>query len=186
MNHMQENRNMLKWRVRLAAFALALLSPLAALAQNKIQSITSTQQAGADVVRIELSEALTALPTGFAVQTPPRIAIDLQGVVNAIGKSSVEVNQGNLRSVNIAQAGERTRLVLNLRQASNYRAELQGKALLLVIEAGTAPNVAANTGEPTHFSASQNREQLPLRDIDFRRGPDGAGRVVVSLASTQV
>ena len=50
------------------------------------------------------------------VQSPPRIAIDLPGVGNAMGKSSVEVNQGNLRSVNVAQSGERTRLVLNLKQ----------------------------------------------------------------------
>jgi type IV pilus assembly protein PilQ len=140
------------------------------------------------VVRIELAQPLAAVPTGFSVQTPPRIAVDLQGVSNALGKSSVEINQGNLRSVNIAQAGERTRLVLNLRQAANYRAELQGKALLLVVEAGSAPGMATATtsSEPTHFAASQNREVLPLRDIDFRRGPDGSGRVIVALASTQV
>ena len=188
MKHMQENHNMLKWRVQLAAFALALLSPLAALAQNTIQSITSSQQAGAEVVRVELSQALAAVPNGFAVQTPPRIAIDLQGVTSALGKPSVEINQGNLRSINVAQAGERTRLVLNLRQAASYRAELQGKALVLIVESGAAPAVAAAapTSEPVHFASSQNREQLPLRDIDFRRGPDGSGRVVVSLASTQV
>lgn len=186
MNHMQENRNMLKWRARLAAFALALLSPWAAQAQNAIQSITSSQQAGAEVVRIELAQPLSAVPNGFSVQTPPRIAIDLQGVSNGLGKSAVEVNQGNLRSVNIAQAGERTRVVLNLRQAANYRAELQGKALVLVVEATTSPSMAATSNEPTHFATSQNREQLPLRDIDFRRGPDGSGRVVVGLASTQV
>ena len=74
----------------------------------------ASQQAGTEVVRIELSEPLTAVPAGFSIQTPPRIAIDLPGVSNALGKNSVEINQGNLRSVNVAQAGERTRLVLNL------------------------------------------------------------------------
>lgn len=187
MNDKQENPNMLKWRVRLAAFALALLSPMTALAQNAIQSITSTQQAGAEVVRIELAEPLTAVPSGFAVQTPPRIAIDLNNMSNAMGKSSVDFNQGNLRSINVAQAGERTRLVLNLRQPANYRAELQGKALVLVVEAAGAPAMAAaSPGQASQFAPSQNREQLPLRDIDFRRGPDGAGRVIVGLASTQV
>lgn len=186
MKELQENRNMLKtWRARFVAGLWMLAAPLAALAQNAIQSITTSQQAGAEVVRIELTTPLTAIPNGFSVQTPPRIAIDLPGVGNAMGRSSVEVNQGNLRTVNIAQAGERTRLVLNLRQASNYRAELQGKALLLVLEAGGAPAVAAPS-EGVHFASPQNREALPLRDIDFRRGPDGAGRVIVSLASTQV
>jgi type IV pilus assembly protein PilQ len=188
MKKLQENRNMLNWRIRLAAFLLVLAAPLAAVAQNTIRSITTTQQAGAEVVRIELAEALAVVPNGFSVQTPPRIAIDLPGVGNALGRSSIEINQGNLRSVNVAQAGERTRLVLNLRGPANYRAELQGKALLLVLETagGPAMAAAATPSEPVQFAAPQNREQLALRDIDFRRGPDGAGRVVVSLASTQV
>ncbi len=115
MNQKQENRNMVKWRAGLAALALAVFTPMAAWAQNAIQSITATQQAGAEVVRIELKEPLAAVPNGFAVQTPPRIAIDLPGIGNALGKSSIEINQGNLRSASVAQAGERTRLVLNLR-----------------------------------------------------------------------
>ncbi len=182
-----------QWRHRIAALLLAcaapFLAPAAAQAQaagNSIQSITSTQQAGAEVVRIELSAPLAAVPNGFAVQAPPRVALDLPAVGNAIGRNVVDINQGNLRSVAIAQAGDRTRLVLNLRQASSYRAELQGKVLVVVLENNAAPGLAASTGEPVHFAAAQNRDQLPLRDIDFRRGTDGAGRVVVALASTQV
>jgi type IV pilus assembly protein PilQ len=186
MKNMQEKTNMLNWRARLIAAMLAVSSPMVAMAQNAIQAITSTQQAGAEVVRIELSEPLASVPNGFTIQTPPRVAIDLPGIGNALGKSSVEINQGNLRTVSIAQAGERTRLVLNLRQASNYRAELQGKALVLVLETTASPAMAATKNEPSHFAASQNAEQLPLRDIDFRRGQDGAGRVIVGLASTQV
>ena len=193
-----------QWRHRIAAFLLACAAPFmaatvahaqaqapaqaaaAAAAENTIQAITSTQQSGAEVVRIELSQPLAAVPNGFAVQTPPRVALDLPAVANGMGKSVVDINQGNLRSVAIAQAGDRTRLVLNLRQASSYRAELQGKVLVVVLENNGAPGMAASTGEPVHFAAAQNRDQLPLRDIDFRRGADGAGRVVVALASTQV
>ena len=47
-----------------------------------IQSITSSQQAGSDVIRIDLSEALPVVPAGFVVQAPPRIAIDLPGVTS--------------------------------------------------------------------------------------------------------
>jgi len=179
--------------------------PMVAWAQNAIQSITTNQQAGTEVVRIELSQALTSLPAGFSIQSPPRIAIDLPGVGNAVGRNSVEINQGNLRSVNIAQAGERTRLVLNLKQASGYRAQLQGNALLLVLDVGggapeaavaaaagpaaaAAPSVtpgAAPTPIPS-FASAQNASPQGLRDIDFRRGTDGSGRVVVTLPSTQV
>jgi len=185
MNSTPENRMMHKWRAKAAVLALALAAPLAAAAQNMIQSITSSQQAGTDVVRIELSEPLAAEPRGFVVQAPPRVAIDLPGVGNGLGKNSVELNQGNLRSANIAQSGERTRLVLNLRQAANYRVELQGKSMIVLLDAD-GPVAAASTSTPTHFAPAQNEQPLALRDVDFRRGSEGAGRVVVDLPSTQV
>jgi type IV pilus assembly protein PilQ len=187
MKSNQENRIMSKWRSRALAMALWIGAPMAALAQNAIQSINTTQQAGSEVVRIELSEALTTVPTGFTIQTPPRIAIDLPGVGNALGRSNVDINQGNLRSVSVAQAGERTRLVLNLKQAANYRAQLDGKALLLVLDSAAPPAAAsAQNNEPVRFADSLNRNPLALKDIDFRRGADGAGRVVVDLANNQV
>jgi type IV pilus assembly protein PilQ len=127
MTSNQENQMTAKWRSRALALALSLGACLPAFAQNAIQSINSSQQAGAEVVRVEMSEQLAAVPAGFSIQTPPRVAIDLPGVINSTGKSSVEFNQGNLRSVNIAQGGERTRLVLNLKKAANYRAEIQGR-----------------------------------------------------------
>jgi len=178
----------IKWRTALAALAAAsasALAPALSWAQNSIQSITSSQQAGTEVVRIELSEPLTAVPNGFSVQTPARIAIDLPGVSNAMGRNMVEINQGNLRSVNVAQAGERTRLVLNLKQASGYRAQLQGKLLLLVLDVAGSPAVGAGE-QPAQFAAAQNASAQGLRDIDFRRGADGAGRIIVNLPSTQV
>ena len=185
MNCTLENRMMHKWRANVAVLALALAAPLAAVAQNVIQSITSSQQAGTDVVRIELSEPLAAEPGGFVVQAPPRVAIDLPGVSNGLGKNSVELNQGNVRSANVAQSGERTRLVLNLRQAANYRVQMQGKSLIVLLDAA-APVASASTSTPTHFAAPQNAQPLALRDVDFRRGSEGAGRVIVDLPSTQV
>ncbi len=186
MKSNQENLNMSKWRSRALAAALWIGVPVAALAQNTIQSINTTQQGSSEVIRIELSEALSAVPAGFAIQTPPRIAIDLPGVGSALGKSTVDVNQGNVRSVSVAQAGERTRLVLNLKQATNYRAQLQGKALLLVLDTTTPAAAAAAPAETVKFADSLNANPLALKDIDFRRGGDGAGRVVVDLANNQV
>jgi type IV pilus assembly protein PilQ len=193
MKNPKEKRIMTTWRSWGLALTLAVGSPVV-LAQAVIQSITSTQQAGADVVRVELSEALSAVPTGFSIQQPPRIAIDLPGVGSALPRPSVDVNQGNLRSVNVAQAGDRTRLVLNLKQAATYRAQIDGKALLIVVDSGTPAAVAAaapaataaQAGTATTFAPSQNREAQSLREIDFRRGVDGAGRVIVTLPSNQV
>ena len=187
MKNMREMGMMSQWRARMLALAMFFGVAAPALAQNAIQSINSAQQAGTEVVRIELAQPLDAAPNGFSVQTPPRVAIDLPGVTNALGKSSVEINQGNLRSVNIASSGERTRLVLNLKQPANYQTQLQGRVLLIVLEAPGAPVAgAATSAEPVHFAESLNRSPVAIKDIDFRRGPDGAGRVVVDLPNNQV
>ena len=182
MNH--KKSTMAQW-LRAAGLGLLAFGALAvAHAQNAIESVTSSTQSGAEVIRIDLAQPLTAVPAGFSVQTPARIALDFPGVTNAIGRSAIEVNQGNLRSVNVVQAGDRSRVVLNLKQATAYKAEIQGKSLLVVLEpvAGTA--LAASAA--TTFAENRNRDTLPLRDVDFRLGADNTGRVLVDLPNNQV
>ena len=147
MTKMQDKANIGTWRAWPAVLTfvgMTLCAPLAGWAQNAIQSITSSQQAGSEVVRIELAKPLAAVPAGFAVQAPPRVALDLPGVGNALGRNTVELNQGNLRSVSVAQAGERTRVVLNLKQAANYRAQIQGNALLVTLDPSASALAAAD------------------------------------------
>ena len=162
----------------------ALALPTWAQAPNAIESVTGSVQGGSEVIRIDLKEALTAVPTGFQIQTPARIALDFPGVSNSMGRSALELNLGNLRSANVVQAGERTRVVLNLNASTAYTAQIQGKSLLITL----AP-VAVATPSPVVapvFAENRNRDTLPLRDIDFRRGIDASGRIVVDLANNQV
>ena len=195
MSSSQENRKMRSWTAgALLVLALGVALPATSWAEPKIRSVTGQQQGGTDVVRVELSEPLAAVPAGFSMQTPPRVVVDLPGVTNASGKNAVEINQGNVRSVAVASSGDRTRLVLNLKSAANYRAEVQGNVLLVSLDsAGVASMSATATvpapaaaAETTHFASSQNTDVLDLRDIDFHRGADGAGRIIVNLANTQV
>jgi type IV pilus assembly protein PilQ len=188
MKTMQEHSKMKT--LRLGALGLALaVAPMFAWAQAAIRSISASQSGGAEVVRIELTQPLSAVPGGFTVQTPPRIAIDLPGVASELPRPTVEINQGNVRSANVAQAGERTRLVLNLKQPANYTAQIEGNALLLVLEntgaAATAAAATGSAGSTVHFAPSGNVGVQSLRGVDFRRGAEGAGRVVVDLPSTQ-
>ncbi len=182
---MKQQKTLAAHWLRAAGVALVALATAAmAQAQNAIESVTTSLQSGAEVVRVDLTQALPAAPTGFAIQTPARIALDFPNVTNAIGRSTIDVNQGNLRSINVVQAGERTRLVLNLKQATAYKAEVQGKSLLISLEpvAGTALAASAQS----QFAENRNRDMLPLRDVDFRLGPDNTGRVIVDLANNQV
>jgi type IV pilus assembly protein PilQ len=185
-------------RIRRQAVVLAGLvwASCLAHAQNAIQSVTGSAMSGVDVVRIETTEALRSVPAGFTIQSPARIALDFPGVVNAIGRSSIDLGQGNLRSANVVQAGDRTRVVINLRQPSAYQARLEGKTLLLVLDNGsnTAQGVAPSPAAPAaatpaapaaNFAPAGNADNSALKDIDFRRGSGNAGRVVVDLANNQ-
>lgn len=166
-------------------FALVALSATWVQAQNAIKSVTGGVQGGVEVIRIETNQPLTAPPTGFTIQSPARIALDFPGMANAIGRSAVELNQGNLRSANVVQAGDRTRVVINLKQPSAYQTSMDGNTLVVVLERTEATTVAAPTA-PQAFAESRNNEVAPLRDIDFRRGTGSAGRVIVELANNQV
>jgi type IV pilus assembly protein PilQ len=160
-----------------AARAQAPAQPLA------VEAVSTSIQGGVEVVRVDFSQALREVPKGFSIQNPARIALDVPGASNGLGRNSVDINQGNVRSVSVVQAGDRTRLVLNLKTPTAYKAQVQGKSLLVSLDTVAAPVVA--TG-PTHFAESRNREDQPIRDVDFRRGTDSAGRVIVDLPSNQV
>ncbi len=170
--------------LKTAAMAVLGLGAAWAHAQNAIQSITGSMQGGSEVLRIQLAEPLTAVPSGFTIQSPARIALDFPGVVNAVGRNAVELNQGNLRSANVVQAGDRTRVVINLRQPASYEASADGRTLLVVLGRTEATTTAVSA--PSVFAESRNRDVAALRDIDFRRGAGNTGRVVVELGSNQV
>ncbi len=174
----------LKMLQRSALLAVSMAMSLAAQAQNVIESVSGALQGGVEVVRIELSQPLPNAPAGFAIQSPARIALDFPGFTNGLGRSTVEINQGNLKSVSVAQAGERSRVVLNLKTATTYKTQTDGKTLLVFLDP-VANAVPAVVSAPV-FAENRNRDTLPLKDLDFRRGPDNSGKVVVALANNQV
>ncbi len=154
-------------------------------AQPIIQSVTGSLQSGSEVVKIDLSQPLAAVPNGFSIKSPAKIALDLAGVGNALGRSTIDINQGNLQSVSLIPAGDRTRVVLNLKQATNYKAELLGNSLLVTLQP-MAALASTPAGPAPTFADARSRETLPIKDLDFRSGVNGSGRVIVALSNSQV
>lgn len=180
-----KKQNEWSWRALLAAAAVfASAWTAGAHAAPSIEGVTGSLQGGREVVRVEFTEPLATLPTGFATQSPARIALDVPGAGNAMGRNAVDISVGNVRSVNVVQAGDRSRVVINLKTPTNYRLAVDGKALLVTLDPVAQTAQAAQT--PQAFAESRNRDMQPLKDLDFRRGPDGSGRVIVDLASNQV
>src|SRR6218665_1186342 len=165
-----------------AALALAFAG-CSAWALPAIQAVTGAVQNGSEIVRIDLSEAPAALPAGVSIQSPARIALDFTGVASNLPRTPVEINQGNLRSANVFSVGDRSRVVLNLKQATSYKTLLQGNSVLVVLDP-VATALPANPA-PVFPDAGSGQGNTALRDLDFRRGADNTGRVVVGLGSSQ-
>ena len=152
---------------------MLLLAGSVARAQdtNAIEAITVSQQGANLVVRVAMTAAPATLPAGFAISNPPRIALDFGAIGNRTGKTDHEFGVGDLRSVNVVQAGDRARLLFNLNRSLGYTMAIDGKAVVVTID--TSAGIAAAP------AAAAERPQL--RAIDFRRGNNGEGRVVVEL-----
>lgn len=173
---------------RLAALLAVLLAAAAnmALAQNSIESVNVSPQSGGKVViRVGLKESLSKAPAGFTITNPPRLAFDFANTSNALGRNVQNIADGDVRRINIVQAGDRTRMVMELTRALNYETQLDGKTLLITLH-GAADGAAAGAPSGRFAEAGPSAQKHSLRNVDFRRGTGGEGRVVVDLSDSQI
>lgn len=157
-------------------------APAAAVSGNAIEKVEQATAGESTVVTVTLKNAPTQKPVEFSTQQPARIAIDFFGAGFAQGRANYQYGGKLLRSANVVQIGDRTRVVLDLSRQTQYKSEVRGNQYVLTLEA--APVVAA-TPAPT-FSApppAAGAARPAVRNVDFRRGDDLAGRVVVDLST---
>jgi type IV pilus assembly protein PilQ len=142
------------------------------------------QQGNEVALRIDLKEPLASPPPGFSVANPAKIALDFQSTANGLGKNSQVFNQGDLRSMNVVQVGDRTRVVLNLVRNMNYKTRLDGKALYVTLS--PIERLAESAAQRTTRFAEESLvgSSHAVNDVVFRRGKDGEGRIVVELSDT--
>ena len=171
------------WMVALATLAGAFLAGNAlAQATNAIEQVTVTRGAsGRTIVKFTLREAPANPPAGFAVANPPRIALDFLDTTSALSSNQRAVDNATLRSLNFVQAGNRTRVVFNLNSPQVFETSVVGKDVLVTL----ADTGAAGAEQPQvqRFAEARASDSThALRDIDFRRGSNGEGRIVVDLS----
>ena len=156
-------------------------------AQNAIETLQVSQQGGGTVVKLTLKQALSGQPPSFSISNPARLVFDFAATGNNLGRNAQQVNEGEVRSINIVQVADRTRLVLNLRQMTVYQTRLEGNAM--IINFAPPETVASKTAAPVvaSFEATKPQESAQsLRDINFRRGKNGEARITVELSDPNV
>jgi type IV pilus assembly protein PilQ len=168
-----------------ALFALWLLGTGLALAQaNSIEAFDVAQQGGNVVIRITTKEPFKSAPPSFTVANPARIVFDFANTGNALGRNSQEVSQGELRSMNLVQGSDRTRMVLNLRRSVAHEVAVDGKNIVVTLSAAAAAPTGASAGQVAHFAEGKSDGKHAIRDVDFRRGNAGEGRIMIDLTDT--
>jgi len=156
-------------------------------ATNSILSlVTSTAADGKLLLKVNLKAAPTNQPAAFTINTPPRIAFDFPNTTNELGKSTQEFGEGDLRSVNIVQAGNRTRLVVNLNQMLNYDTQIDGTTLIISLQGKSATGGFGPVATARFAEAKPSSQTHSLRDVDFRRGKNGEGRIQVDLSDSNI
>ena len=187
---MMKNLSYFMARVAFLSVALALqgvgMAAEVPAASNQLQAVDVTAQPGGRLdVQLQLSQPLAAAPVSFILSNPPRIVFDIPNTVNATGKNVLPVNQGVLKSVQVAQASDRSRVVLNLSKPVQHQLQLQEQTLLVgLTQEGAEVPVAAVAAK--RFSEQEVSAGHKIQKIDFVRGKNGEGRILVDLSDNRV
>lgn len=148
---------------------------------NKIESIDFSPLAGGRVsIRVKTTEPLSNSPAGFTLKNPARIALDFPNTGNGLNKNNLKSGQGALKSITLAQAKDRTRMVLNLSRTVGYDTQVEGNNVIITLQGGAG--AAASDQAETRFAESTvSGVTHAIKNVDFNRGKNGEGRIVVDL-----
>ncbi|MFN3883421.1 MAG: type IV pilus secretin PilQ [Rhodocyclaceae bacterium] len=179
-------------RSLLAGLSLLLMAVSASLAQsateigktNAIETIEVGKLTGSIVVKLGLRKELAVIPANFTISNPARIVFDFPDTENGLGHTTKLVNEGILRSYSVVQAGERSRLVLNLTRNARFETRNDGKHFFITLLDDVRSGGAAMPSGVQHFAQSGRSQENAIRDIQFRRNKEGAGVILVDLTSS--
>ena len=184
-------RNLLLWvktLLNLGTATLLTLVTITVAAQNNINDLAVVKgTAGRTVIKLTTKDPLANPPAAFTINNPPRIALDFPDTTNNLGKSLYEVGDATLRNVNVVQAGGRTRIVLNLTKQQGFETQIEGNTLLITLFDQALPTQAAQAGTTVVSRFAEAKDSITMhsmRDLDFRRGKNGEGRIVVELSDS--
>lgn len=170
----------------IVAYALLMLAGFEARAQesNRLQDIQVQSLPGQRLQLKLITSGTAPEPLSFTIENPARIALDLPGTSLGLTERRQDINLGPLDTVLTAEANGRTRVVLNLDEMVAYETRRSGNTITVTLggEGSLDDQVtfpSAERDEPRSYAASG---ESAIRNVDFRRTPDGGGRVIVTLS----
>lgn len=149
---------------------------------NQLESINVQSLNGGSQTQLTLHMSAAAPePLIFTIDKPARLSLDLPNTSLALPSRRIDVGTGGIDTVLAAEANGRSRVVLNLDQQLPYQTSVNGNDIVLVVGAGAkaakSGGAAATSSAP--MAASGGRS---IKNVDFRRGENGGGRLIVRLS----
>jgi type IV pilus assembly protein PilQ len=129
-------------------------------------------------IKLTLSEPLPADPLNFTIDNPARIAVDFPNTSLNLAEKSQTIGIGMANSFSAVEAAGRTRVVINLTRSVSYTMNVEGNSVVLNLESG----VTSSSGSSVSAFSSVGS----IEDIDFRRGDNGEGRVIIKLSDPSI
>lgn len=178
-----------KFTVLMSAAILAMAAGLANAATLQDVEFSSLSGDRTEVV-LSFDEAPPE-PRGYTIERPARIAIDLNDTVSGLDSRSMSLGDGNTQSMTVVETQDRTRLIFNLLELTPYETEVSGNTLIVIIgeDDGTTSSMAADSSMPSSSTSTSVSEPVTgdaITGVDFRRGADGEGRVIIDLSNSSV
>src|SRR5436305_4704012 len=173
------------WLLVLGVFGTLPSQSARAADAPKLESIDVQPLAGQQLQVVMHLSGPAPQPLSFTIDNPARISFDLPNTELALPSRRIDVHTSGLDSILAAETKDRTRLVLNLDKLMPYDTRVEGNNIIVMLggSAGHAAAAAPSGAAPAAPVAGGPRE---LRSIDFRRGADGAGRVIVRLSDPHI
>ncbi|WP_158753173.1 type IV pilus secretin PilQ [Dyella sp. S184] len=165
--------------------ASATWASAAMAASTTLKNISyDTLPGGSVQLHMDFGSGPVPQPRIFTTGNPPRIAIDFPDTDNAAARH-LDIGKGSTSGVSAVEAGGRTRVVIELMRESSYRSRVEGNSLVLTINNGTSDQsvTTAATIDPSKALPSASNGPA-ISNIDFRRGPNGEGRVLISFSGS--
>ena len=172
-------RQQLTALIGVCLFVFAIIPTLAFAENNAITEINYSSLPG-DQVQIRMSlENLATEPGSFTIDSPARIAFDFPNTKIKLPERSLNIGVGVARSISAVEAGGRTRVVLNLSRLVTYNTIVDGNDIVVTL--GGSSSTASSKLTKVQGLATQTTDKN-IKNIDFRRGEKGEGRIIIDLA----
>ena len=136
-------------------------------------------------LKIELSEPMQGEPMSFTIDNPARIALDFPNTTLGAVTKNQSIDVGVATSVSVVEAAGRTRVVLNLVRSVAYEIDVQGSSVTVTL-GGVDSSSSMAAGPPGTTGAYAGGMSSTIEGIDFRRGDDGEGRIIVTLSDPSI